>query len=159
MTAEENIVRKLVDNFELLNERCHIQRERRIFAEVPKGIILEVISYAKEKLDFSMLCTITGLDLGEELQAIYHLTNNCGMVLSLKINVPKDNPVIESVTPIYRGASFYERELVDMFGFEVKELPPGYRYPLPDWWPVDQHPLRKDWKPDGMEELKGRDTE
>lgn len=156
MTVEENIIESLINNFEFLKGKCVIRRERRIFAEVPKDSILEIISYAKEKLSFTMLCTITGLDSGEELQVIYHLSNDHGIVLNLKINVPKDRPEIDSVTSIYCGASFYERELIDMFGFEVKGLPSGSRYPLPDWWPEGEYPLRKDWKPDSINELKGR---
>ena len=37
-------------------------------------------------------------------------------------------------------------ELEDMFGIKVDGLPPGRRYPLPDDFPTDQYPLRKDWK-------------
>ena len=150
MTAEETIVQDLTNNFKTLDGRCAIQRERRITADVPYDIILNVIEYAKEKLSFTMLCAITGLDLGDELQVIYHMACDQGIVLNLKINVPKENPVINSVTLLFSGASFYERELIDMFGFNVLGTPPGRRYPLPDWWPSDQYPLRKDWKPENL---------
>lgn len=150
MTVEETIVQNLTDKFKSLNGKVNIQRERRIIAEVSVEEIMDVIKYAKEELSFPMLCAITGLDLGEALQAIYQMSTEKGIVLSLKINVPKENPVIESVTPLFPGVSFYERELIDMFGFEVKNIPDGYRYPLPDWWPKDQYPLRKDWKPEGI---------
>lgn len=148
MTAEESIVRNLTDKFNFLNEKCFISRVRRITAEVPLKEFLQVIEYAKKELLFTMLCTITGLDGGDNLQAIYHLADDRGIVLNLKIDVSKTNPEISSVTHIYQGASLYERELIDMFGFVVKGTPPGYRYPLPDSWPEDQHPLRKDWKQD-----------
>lgn len=148
MTAEESIVRNLTDKFNFLSEKCFISRVRRITAEAPVKEFLQVIEYAKKELQFTMLCTITGLDAGDNLQAIYHLANDSGIVLNLKINIPKSNPEIPSVTPIYHGASLYERELIDMLGFIIKDTPPGYRYPLPDSWPEDQHPLRKDWKQD-----------
>lgn len=150
MTAEETIVQYLINNYKVMDGKCTIQRERRITAQVPCDMILNVIEYAKEKLSFTMLCAITGLDLGDKLQAIYHMASDNGIILSLKINVPYENPVIKSVTRLFCGASFYERELSDMFGFVVLGTPPGRRYPLPDWWPEDQYPLRKDWKPENL---------
>jgi Ni,Fe-hydrogenase III component G len=68
-------------------------------------------------------------------------------VLGLKLRVPREAPVIDTVTDRFPGAANYERELDDLLGFEVVGLPPGKRYPLPDDWPKDQKPLRKDWKP------------
>ena len=47
---------------------------------------------------------------------------------------------------MFPGAEPYERELADMFGIKIDGLKPGRRYPLPDDFPADQHPLRKDWK-------------
>jgi membrane-bound hydrogenase subunit beta len=55
------------------------------------------------------------------------------------------------VTGMFPAADCYERELVDLLGFEVQGLPPGNRYPLPDGWPDGQHPLLKDWKIDMLD--------
>lgn len=156
MNAEEIIVQNITDNFKSLKESSfNIPRERRITAEIPSDMILDVIKYANQKLAFTMLCAITGLDLGKDLQVIYHLANEHGIVLNLKTTVPKEKAVIETVTGIFQGASFYERELIDMFGFTVNNIPPGYRYPLPDDWPEGQYPLRKDWKQDSINDSKG----
>ena len=61
--------------------------------------------------------------------------------------VPKDEPVLQTVTGYFPAAELYEREMVDLLGMQVQGLPPGTRYPLPDGWPAGQYPLRKDWKP------------
>jgi membrane-bound hydrogenase subunit beta len=159
MTIEEGIVKNLINDFKYLDEKCSIPKERRIIVEVPQEAFIKVIEYMKSELSFTMLITITGLDLGEELQAIYHLAMDKGVVLNLKVNVPKLNPVIETVTSIYQGASLYERELIDMFGFEIKDMPQGYRYPLPDWWPNGQYPLRKEWKSDSLKSKQRGDIE
>ena len=88
---------------------------------------------------------ITGLDLGERLGLIYHLARESGVTLNLETSVPKENPVVRSVIEAFPAAECYERELVDLLGFQVEGLPVGSRYPLPDSWPVGQYPLRKDW--------------
>jgi NADH:ubiquinone oxidoreductase subunit C len=101
-------------------------------------------------LNFNLLCTITGLDVGEDLQFIYHIANKDGIVINIKTNTSKSDPVINTVTGIYNGATFYERELEDLLGAKVKGLPEGRHYPLPENWPKGQYPLRKDWKPESV---------
>lgn len=151
MEKEVNVKKSLIEKFGILEEKFVIPRERRIFVEVPQDDFMNVCRFAAGELGFDSLCTITGLDIGENYQFIYHLADKNGIVLNLKLNVPKANPVIESVTPIFNGAIFYEKELIDMFGAVVEGLTKeGRRYPLPDWWPEDQHPLRKDWSSKGL---------
>lgn len=146
IVKEENCVKSLINKFDFMDGKCNIARERRIFAEVPAERFADVIGYAANDLKFGLLCTITGLDLGEDLQFIYHIADSNGIVLNLKLSVKKSDPVIRTVTGLFNGAMFYERELESMFGAKVEGLPEGRRYPLPDGWPDGQYPLRKDWK-------------
>ena len=150
MTSEEILVQDLIKKFSFLEGKCNIARVRRIFVDVKVENILDVLSFSEKSLQFTMLPAITGLDIDQDYQVIYHLANEKGIMLNLKTNIPKSNPVIKTVTGIYQGATLYERELKDMFGIIVEGLAEGRRYPLPDGWPEDQHPLRKDWKPDAM---------
>jgi Ni,Fe-hydrogenase III component G len=101
-------------------------------------------------MQFSILCAMTGLDLGATLGVIYHLARPSGIVLNLATAVPKEKPVLQSVTARFPAAACYERELADLLGFQVQGVPEGPRYPLPDSWPAGQYPLRKDWKPDSL---------
>lgn len=147
MGEEENISQDLIQQFSYLAGRVRIPRSRRIFIETGAQEFRAIFDYAVKTLKFSHLCTITGLDEGEDLGFIYHLSRDSGVLLNLKISLPKENPLLKSVIPYFSGAEIYERELVDLFGAKVEGLPAGNRYPLTDDWPVDQHPLRKDWKP------------
>jgi Ni,Fe-hydrogenase III component G len=151
MTAEETIQQELASRFDFLRETIRIARPRRIFASAPRERFTEVFDYAIENLDFPILCTITGLDEGENLAAIYHLAQENGITLSLKTTVPKTAPDLPTVTARFPAAEAYERELVDMLGFNVIGLAPGRRYPLPDDWPAGQYPLRKDWSPEMLD--------
>ncbi|HOU96600.1 MAG TPA: NADH-quinone oxidoreductase subunit C [Bacteroidales bacterium] len=150
MNNEEKIKTELLQKFPYLEGKCDIIRQRRITVEVDKNNLIGLLSYLFNDLKFDYLCTITGLDTGDNLQFIYHVANKDGIVINVKTNVPKSDPVISTVTGIYNGATFYERELEDLLGARVEGLPEGRHYPLPDNWPKGQYPLRKDWKLENM---------
>jgi membrane-bound hydrogenase subunit beta len=144
---ETLVLSRLSEKFSSLDTSKAAVATRRIFLYVPAGIIMDVLKFAAEEMDFYHLCTITGLDTGTEYEFIYHISNHDGIVLNLKIKAPRENSVISSILPIYPGATLYERELEGLLGVKVEGLPEGRQYPLPDNWPKGQHPLRKDWVP------------
>lgn len=146
MQQEEKIKQELINKFSGLEANIRIPRAKRIFVEVSTEKFMEVFKFAATQLKFSHLCTITGLDEPGSLSFLYHLAEDSGIVLSIKISVPKENPVIKTVTAIFAGADIYEREVTDLLGAKVEGLASGNRYPLTDDWPKDQYPLRKDWK-------------
>jgi Ni,Fe-hydrogenase III component G len=145
--TEQEIKQGVINKFKLGEEAVTVARERRIFAQAPRELFSEMLSYIIDDLKFSILCTITGTDEGANFGVMYHLASEKGIVLNLHLLVPKDNPVIKTVTARFPAAEMYEREMVDLLGIKVEGLAPGKRYPLPDEWPADNHPLRKDWKP------------
>ncbi len=145
MSATEELKTGLEARFPHLAGAVRLQRERRLWVDVPRERFVEVFEHLVKERGCASLCTITGLDLGAELGYIYHLAGPGGIVVNLKTRCPKDQG-IATVTPLFPGASIYERELVDLLGAKVDGLPPGPRYPLPDDWPQDEHPLLKDWK-------------
>jgi NADH:ubiquinone oxidoreductase subunit C len=59
--------------------------------------------------------------------------------------VPVDDPSVESITDLYPGASFGERESFDLFGVSFEGHPDLTRILMPDDWVG--HPLRKDDAP------------
>ncbi|MFA6321227.1 MAG: NADH-quinone oxidoreductase subunit C [Candidatus Omnitrophota bacterium] len=146
MTKEPDIQNSLIKKFGFLEGKIRIPRERRIFADAAPENFATIIEYAMKDLSFTMLCTITGLDEGATLGFLYHLAREDGIMLSIKLNIDKNNPVIKTITGYFPGADIYERELMDLLGAKVEGLPEGRRYPLSDDWPVGDYPLRKDWK-------------
>ncbi|MEA3511229.1 MAG: NADH-quinone oxidoreductase subunit C [Actinomycetota bacterium] len=63
--------------------------------------------------------------------------------LIVKAGVPGDDPTIQSISAIYAGANFYEREVWDLMGIVFEGHPDLTRIVLPDEW--EGHPLRKDY--------------
>ena len=152
--TEEEIVKQLVGQFPFLQDKIRVQRERRIFASVEMQNFEAIFVFAMRELDFTILCTITGLDNGATLGLIYHMARIDGITLNIQTEVPKENPVIQTMTKYFSCAEIYERELIDLLGARVEGLGEGERYPLPDNWPKGEYPLRKDWKSDAQKEVK-----
>ncbi len=146
MSQTEELRAALEGRFPNLAGALRVQRERRLWIEVERSSLAEVFEFLVKDLGFAHLCTITGLDEGTDLAFIYHLAKDGGQVANLRTRCPKGQ-ALKSVTSLFPGASIYERELEDLLGARIEGLPPGQRYPLPDDWPQDDHPLLKDWKP------------
>jgi NADH-quinone oxidoreductase subunit C len=63
--------------------------------------------------------------------------------LIVKVGIPGENPTVASISSIYAGANFYEREAWDLFGIVFEGHTDLTRILLPDEW--DGHPLRKNY--------------
>jgi membrane-bound hydrogenase subunit beta len=147
--AEQKIQQQLVEKFPFLANQITIQRARRMWVKLPMEQLHTVLVYAKEQLAFGMLCTITGTDEGATLGLLYHMAQDSGIVMTLCIEAPKDGPGPATVIPHFPTAELAEREVIDLLGVKIQNMPDGPRYPLPEGWPEGEYPLRKDWKPAG----------
>jgi NADH-quinone oxidoreductase subunit C len=109
--------------------------------------ILPVCKYLKEQ-GYNFLSDLTGVDLGVEkeprFQVVYHLYSlDTHKRLRLKATLPSKNPTIESVTPIWKTANWFEREAYDLLGINFKNHPNLTRILTPDNF--EGYPLRKDY--------------
>ncbi|HSV73745.1 MAG TPA: NADH-quinone oxidoreductase subunit C [Chthonomonadales bacterium] len=66
-----------------------------------------------------------------------------GRRVFVKVRVPGDDPTVPTVTGVYAGADFPEREVFDLFGIRFEGHPDLRRILMPDDW--IGHPLRKDY--------------
>jgi len=71
------------------------------------------------------------------------LSHTLGRRLRITVGVPADDPTLPSITGLFPGANFYERETYDLYGIVFDGHPDLTRILLPDEW--EGHPLRKDY--------------
>lgn len=116
--------------------------ERRLSAFIESGMEREALLELKGA-GIQHLTTITGIDVGREVEIIYHIECGDGTLLNLRSRVSKLEMSISTVTDIIPGAILYERELIEMFGLEVENHPDPRRLYLPDDWPDGEYPLLK----------------
>ncbi len=111
---------------------------------IDKKDLLPCLSFLKENQD--MLLSITAVDLAEKIEVIYDLyssQNNEHFLISVKVY--SDNPVIESVSKLFKSAAFDEREIFDLFGVEFDGNDNLKRLLLPDFFVGN--PMLKSFKP------------
>jgi NADH-quinone oxidoreductase subunit C len=116
--------------------------------EVDKDIILEVCRFLKEsqELSYNLLSCMVGVDRGDGFEVIYCLFSfSQKHKFTLKVPLPKDNPEIESVTPIWNAANWHEREIAELFGIKFLNHPDPRGILLPEDWD-EGYPMRKDWE-------------
>ena len=88
---------------------------------------------------------VTGYAGGDtRLQVFSRVTSiERGHGLTLKVDIPDDDPTIDSWTPLYRGADWHEREIWEMFGITFTDHPHLVHMYLPG--DFEGHPMRKDF--------------
>jgi len=119
---------------------------------VPPHRLLEVMKflYRDPQCRFDQLCDLTCVDYldfpdaTERFGVTYSLLSlSHGHRLWAKCFVDDPDPTVPSVTGVWRGANWLEREVYDLFGIHFSGHPDLRRIVL--WEGYDAHPLRKDY--------------
>ncbi len=118
-------------------------------AVVRRERIVEICTFLRDdpalRFDFAM--DLTGVDyLGEEprFEVVYHLYSlEKKHRVRIKSRVPEEDPVIDSVVPVWIGIDWYEREAYDMYGIIFRGHPNLKRILM--YESFVGHPLRKDY--------------
>jgi len=115
---------------------------------VQPGALVAVAELLKTdpELAFDCLSNQSGVDWPqrEEIEVVYHLFSyplRHGCVL--KVAVPRDDPTMPTVAPVWKAAIWLEREIFDLLGVVFAGHPDLRRLLMPEDWVG--HPLRKDF--------------
>jgi NADH-quinone oxidoreductase subunit C len=86
--------------------------------------------------------------LEPRFQLSYHILSHALKErIRLRVLLDEAEPSVDSITPVWPGANFFEREVFDLFGIHFAGHPDLRRIMLPDDW--KGHPLRKDYPVEG----------
>ena len=118
--------------------------------EVQQIEVNEYHDHIKSLLEegYEMMMDLTAVDWFRKKEPRFEVVINLlslskNLRKTIKVQVPDENLTIPSITDIYPGANFYEREVFDMFGIVFENHPELTRILMPDDW--IGHPLRIDY--------------
>jgi len=120
------------------------------FVIVKREKIFDILKFLHEsgELLFDHLADLTAVDWFKKktprFEVVYNLYSiRYKQFLRVKAQVPEEDPRIASVTPIWKVANWFEREVYDMFGIVFEGHPDLRRLLMPEDW--EGFPLRKDY--------------
>ncbi|WP_294211107.1 NADH-quinone oxidoreductase subunit C [uncultured Chryseobacterium sp.] len=118
--------------------------------EVKKEDLKKIIHYLKDSsLEINFLTDICGIHYPEfperEIGVVYHLHNMMtNFRIRLKIFMTRDNVEVDSLTELYAGANWMERETYDFFGIKFKGHPD--LRPILNMEDLGYHPMLKEYR-------------
>ena len=133
------------DETTLIVAREHIVAAARFMRDTP-GLVYNFLS------DISAVDYYPDYNRPERFGVSYHLYSMLyNRRLRLKVFVPEEDPQVDTVTTVWPGANWLEREIFDMMGITFTGHPDLRRVLLPADW--DGHPHRRDY-PLGYEQVQ-----
>jgi NADH-quinone oxidoreductase subunit C len=117
---------------------------------VPSESIVEALTAIRDAgyNAFEDVTAVDWLPSEPRFQLSYHIVSHQNKErIRIKTWVSSDDPAIQSITSVWPGANYYEREVFDLFGIRFEGHPNLRRILMPEEW--IGHPLRKDYPVEG----------
>jgi NADH-quinone oxidoreductase subunit C len=122
---------------------------------VPREHLRAAAEYCRSNLQFNYLSDATSLDrfpIEPRFELNYHLVSIPNKAkIRLRTRVSGDDPVVDSLVPVWPGAGWLEREIFDLMGIRFTGHPDLRRILLPQDW--EGHPLRRDYPTEGFRDV------
>lgn len=117
------------------------------FLHVEADSIVEISKYLKDEHHFIYLSDVFGADrftTEQRFEVFYNLVSlRDRQRLFIKVWLEEEEPVIDSVTSVWKSANWFEREVYDMFGIRFNNHPDMRRIYMPE--DFEYFPLRKEF--------------
>lgn len=142
---EERVLRALRDRFPEGVSGTERVRPGLVRARVVREDLYDACELLRGDHGFEHMSMISAVDYPDRFEVVYHISSyQNNMVMELITRTPKDDPRVDSVSDIWGGANWQEREAYDLMGITFEGHPKLERIlMLKD---TLYHPLRKDFK-------------
>ncbi|HVB75441.1 MAG TPA: NADH-quinone oxidoreductase subunit C [Ktedonobacteraceae bacterium] len=110
--------------------------------EVDRGNLVAVSRFLRDQLGFDLLSCISGVDMLDHLETVYHLRSiTRKQLLQIKVRLDQEKPEVDSLVSVWPTANWLEREVYDMYGIKFTGHPDLRRMLLDD--DFEGYPLLK----------------
>jgi NADH/F420H2 dehydrogenase subunit C len=114
--------------------------------EIERTNLVAVCRFLRDQLGFDLLSCISGVDMLDHLESVYHLRSlTRGQLLQIKVRLDHEKPEVDSVVSVWPTANWLERETYDMYGIHYVGHPDLRRMLLDD--DFEGYPLLKSFHP------------
>lgn len=119
---------------------------KRVYIEIKPDSITKIAKYIFKDLG-ARFNIASGVDVREHMEILYHFTfEDINLLISFRVKLEKDKLEIDSLTSLFEGANWIEREIHELLGINFKGHPDLRKLLLPENWPKGVYPLRRDYK-------------
>jgi formate hydrogenlyase subunit 5 len=143
ISVEQKILTALSDKLAEKSLQTQTLQPEKAFIRVNAGVHKDALRILLDEDESTGISAITGVDLGKTIELMYHIRIR-GTIVTIRTEIPKEDARIETITDLISGANFHEREVADLFGVTFEGHPDQRRLILPENWPKNLFPLRKD---------------
>lgn len=150
--SEEELVEELRESHPELIVKAEVLRPKRVSIVARRERMLELARLLRDEYGFIHPVSAGAVDYVKEgrMQMIYYLLNpESRFIFMLRVDLPRDEPRMPSLTRIWKAMSFHEREAWEMFGIDFEGHQNLTHLLLPPDW-RGGYPLRKDFKGEGI---------
>jgi len=114
--------------------------------EIDNENLVSVSRFLRDQLGFDLLSCISGVDMLDHLETVYHMRSTTrNQLLQVKVRIDNERPEVNSIVSVWATANWLERETYDMFGIHFTGHPDLRRMLLDD--DFDGYPMLKSFHP------------
>jgi NADH-quinone oxidoreductase subunit C len=119
---------------------------RRCMVRVNEGKILEIADFLFKGQGLRFI-TATGYDSKEGFEIMYHfMLDQWHFILNVNVVLPRENPEIDSISNLIKGANWIEREISEILGIYFKNHPQPEPLLSKGNWEKGYYPYRREIK-------------
>jgi len=120
-----------------------------VWFRIETGLLKEAVKHLFAFEPYPHFAVTSGYDLGDTIELVYHFSLFYGergreISLNMTVTLPKDNPVIDTITDLIPGALISEQEKQEMLGVQIRGIPKDARVFVADDIPEGVFPWRRD---------------
>ena len=135
--------------------KTEVTDQYQVAFEVEQNDVHRLLTVLKSEgwIQLSYLSAIDWIK-DNEFELVYIVFNwECPVHIQIRCRIDRDNPVMNTIMPIYPGCKYYEREAHEFFGIKFPGNPDFEKQLILEAWD-DMPPLRKDFDPQAYSDRK-----
>ena len=147
--SEEEVIKAISENFGELVVESKVLRPKKVSITVkPEGLV-SIATFLRDSLGFDHPLGAGAIDYPAEnkIQMVYYIWSmSRRMLIMLRVDTPRENPRLPTLSSVWDQMNLHEREAWEMFGIIFEGHPRLEHLLLPEDWEEGVYPLRKDYK-------------